>query len=72
VDVLMVGASVVMTAHRRLIEREKTSPPVRHHHYLGMFLLYTSASLGLLLHRVVDLYPFTGLWFLFWMRQLHW
>jgi hypothetical protein len=64
-DVLMVGASAGMTAHRHLVEREWTSPLVKHHHYLGMFLLCVVASLGLLLHRVTDLYPLTGSGLLF-------
>jgi hypothetical protein len=66
-DVLMAGAPTVMTAHRCLIEREWTSPRAGHRHYLGMFLLCAATSLGLLLHHVTDLYPLTGLGFLFYL-----
>jgi hypothetical protein len=71
-DILMVGAPTVVMAHRRLIEREQTSPPTGHCPYLSMFLLCAATSLGLLLHRVTDPYPLNGSGFLFWMQKLRW
>jgi hypothetical protein len=70
VGVLMAGSPAMWTAYHRLVEREQMSPPTGHRHYLGVFLLYISAFLGLLLRRDADLYPLTGLGFLFLMWQL--
>jgi hypothetical protein len=50
----------MMMAHHCLIKREWMSPPARHHHYLGVFLLRAATFLGFLLHRDDDLYPLIG------------